>query len=280
MVRKSKEKDYESILNLWNLCFNDDSAFNEWYFLNQYNYKNTLVYEKNEQIFAMLQELPYEIKNIGKCTYIYGACTHPKYRKKGIMSELLNFSFNSDIKNGYKASVLIPQEKCLFHFYSKYGYKINFYLKNDIIQKQEYFKHNYIFRECNETDIYKINLLYEEILKCTNYIVRNFDYWKTLINMFYNLDGNIYCLEYNNNIVSYAFLWKNNFLWAQEVMSIEDEQTYIICNEIMKLYKKDSIKIALISKKENENVFGCIKQYSPYDNKFAYNDYYMNLMFN
>ena len=79
MIRFANNNDINNIINLWEKCFGKND-FSEWYFKTQYSCENTLVHEENGEISSMLQRLSYEISNVGKVTYIFGACTSPEYR--------------------------------------------------------------------------------------------------------------------------------------------------------------------------------------------------------
>lgn len=278
MIRYAEKSDYNEIFNLWNNCFEEDFNFSKWYFKNKYNYKNTLLYINDNKICSMIQQLPYKMSDIGNVNYIFGACTEKKYRNKGIMAELLNYSFKIDKLQKINASVLIPQENSLFGFYEKFGYKVNFYLENKIIKKNDIIMCNYnkdgIIRNCNNKDINKLNDLYEYNLKNTSHIIRLKKDWEILINMFNNLNGYVYCLEKDNNIISYAFIWKNNPYWIQEIMSLKDCYNNIFYLKLMDKYKLKNIKVTL---NKNEIPFGCIKKYYDEDKNKCY---YMNLMFN
>ena len=55
-------------------------------------------------------------------SYISGACTHPDFRSKGVMRELLSQSFARMLRNGVHFSTLIPAEPWLFDYYARMGY--------------------------------------------------------------------------------------------------------------------------------------------------------------
>lgn len=267
-------KDIPQIRKLWELCFPDDSGFNDWFFENKFDYKNTLLYLENDFICAMLQEIPEFINNIGKATYIYGACTHKEYRRKGIMSLLLKKSFENDIKKNIKASVLIPAEEWLFDFYGLFGYKPDFYIGNDIIEYSGTNVKNADVADINDID--EINYLYESVLSDRNYIKRTYDDWIIIINMFKDLNGEVYCLKENGKITACAFVWLSD-LYAQEILFSEYNYAVELANQIMKINNKSKMKITT-PKTNNIKKFGAIKLHSDINNNDL--DYYMNLMFN
>jgi len=128
MIRQGKDTDKETLMRLWKLCFPQDSdSFIRSYFDKIYANDKTLVYIDDEQPVASFQMIPYRLKT-GETLlwggYISGAMTHPDYRKKGYMAQLLNMSFNEMIKKGYDYAFLIPQEEWLIKMYEKFGFRL------------------------------------------------------------------------------------------------------------------------------------------------------------
>ena len=127
MIRQGKNTDKETLMRLWKYCFPQDTDFFiRFYFDSVYANEETLVYEENNQPVASLQMIPYQIKiadSFLRGGYISGVMTHPHYRKKGYMAQLLYASFDEMIKKGYDYTFLIPQEKWLIRMYEKYGFR-------------------------------------------------------------------------------------------------------------------------------------------------------------
>lgn len=119
---------YKPILKeMWKICFPDDSdTFIDFYFEGVYKNEETLVYLENDVPVASLQMLPYAIK-VGKVIqlsgYISGAMTHPDFRGRGYMEQLMKASFSVMQEKGFTSSFLIPQEKSLFDYYAQWGYE-------------------------------------------------------------------------------------------------------------------------------------------------------------
>ena len=127
MIRFAAQADLPAIRELWEQCFPDDTGFNPYYFRHHFSLEHTLLYLVNSTVAAMVQMLPYTLQ-LGQdlsaaATYIYGACTHPGYRRQHLMSQLLTESFALDRAQGRAASMLIPQEDWLFDFYRPFGYQ-------------------------------------------------------------------------------------------------------------------------------------------------------------
>ena len=86
----------EKVKNLWKLCFNDSEEFTELYFRLRYNNDINIAIQSGEEVIAALQMLPYPMTFEGEdihTAYISGACTHPDYRNRGVMHELLSQAF-------------------------------------------------------------------------------------------------------------------------------------------------------------------------------------------
>ena len=206
MIQTASKEDKAEIRRLWDMCFNDEEDFNNWFFTNRFKSEYCLVLREDGIIKAMAQMLPYEISALGKVTYIYGAATHPDYRKMGLMRALLERSFENDIKNGCIASVLIPANKNLFEFYKKLGYKTVFYVGKGSAAIGEYGE--YALRDAKREDIPFMNSLYEKESGAAH-IVRTYDYWEEQIEMFRKLGGGVLILTKRSDPCGYAFVSDN-----------------------------------------------------------------------
>ena len=125
----------EQVKSLWKLCFDDSEAFIELYFRLRYNNEVNLAIQSGEEVIAALQMLPYPMTFCNKIvptSYISGACTHPDYRAKGVMRELLSQSFARMLRNGVLFSTLIPAEPWLFGYYAKTGYTPAFRISHKV----------------------------------------------------------------------------------------------------------------------------------------------------
>ena len=92
----------EKVKNLWKLCFNDSEEFTELYFRLRYNNDINIAIQSGEEVIAALQMLPYPMTFEGEdihTAYISGACTHPDYRNRGVMHELLSQAFARMLHN-------------------------------------------------------------------------------------------------------------------------------------------------------------------------------------
>lgn len=254
MIRFAENEDTEKIKNLWNVCFPEDMDFNRYFFENIFSCKNTLLLEEEGNLLSMAQMLPYEIKNTGKVTYIYGACTAPEHRNKGHMRRLLEKSFSIDKKRRKAASILIPANKELFSFYEKLGYETSFYIGEGVYTPNG---DSGVCERAGYKDIPKLMNLY------TGDIVRKTGYWKMYIDMYNALGGNIFIRK-----DAYAFVTDR----VEEIMYSSDEGKNKLLNAICEYLNKNTVKVI---EKGNEP-FGMIKKYKPFDTE----NMYMNMMLN
>ncbi|WP_251620524.1 GNAT family N-acetyltransferase [Odoribacter lunatus] len=115
----------EEVIQLWRTCFSDTEEFIHFYFSKKYSDHNTLVHTERQHVVAALQMLPYPMTwcNTQVMTsYISGACTHPDYRSKGYMRQLLIKAFETMRNRKIAFSVLIPQDNSLYEYYSRLEY--------------------------------------------------------------------------------------------------------------------------------------------------------------
>ena len=115
----------EQVKALWKICFDDSEEFVEMYFRLRYKTEVNVAIKSGDEVISALQMLPYPMTFGGETvqtSYISGACTHPDFRSKGVMRELLSQSFARMLRNGVHFSTLIPAEPWLFDYYARMGY--------------------------------------------------------------------------------------------------------------------------------------------------------------
>ncbi|WP_303028232.1 GNAT family N-acetyltransferase [Bacteroides acidifaciens] len=115
----------EQVKALWKLCFEDSEEFVEMYFKLCYKNEVNVAIQSGDEVISALQMLPYPMTFCGETvqtSYISGACTHPDFRSKGVMRELLSQSFARMLRNGVQFSTLIPADPWLFDYYKRMGY--------------------------------------------------------------------------------------------------------------------------------------------------------------
>ena len=109
---------------LWQLCFGDDDLFLDSYFADAYQRESTLLYQEEGRLVAHLQYPQLSLIEAAETIqagYILAACTHPDYRGRGYMRELLVEALRREQARGDVLSVIIPAEGWLWDYYQRTG---------------------------------------------------------------------------------------------------------------------------------------------------------------
>ncbi|NDV84871.1 GNAT family N-acetyltransferase [Bacteroides sp. 51] len=120
----------EEVKELWKLCFDDNDEFVEMYFRLRYSSETTMTIQSGNKVVSSLQMPYYPMTFEGieiQTAYISGACTHPDFRGKGVMSQLLAESFSRMVQKNIPLSILIPANRGLYDYYAKTGYAPAFF---------------------------------------------------------------------------------------------------------------------------------------------------------
>lgn len=271
MIRFAAENDIPAIRALFELCFPDDSGFNDYFFAHLFRPERTLLLEQGGALCAMVQMLPYTLST-GEATYIYGACTHPAHRRKHLMARLLEYSFAEDRRRERVGSFLIPQEEWLFDFYAPFGYQPVFTLDSRKITRGQ----------APAADLRPLNgfaeaaALYErrtadESLR----VLRTSENWQAQIDLFASLGAGAFGLYENDCLTAYAFVWhgEDGGLFAQELIAEDEEQADTLCQALLHQFDKETISYGTAGGTQR---LGCFKPYA----ETAPTRGYINLMLN
>lgn len=144
MIRLSTHNDLQGIVAVWKEAFGDSEKDIRFFLDAQYKPENTVVYDSGGEIASVLFLIDGDMRIKGidyPSYYLYAACTLRKFRGRGIMSEMLEFSKKLAFKRNKYFIALKPGEDSLYNYYSKFGYKPVFTKKKavfDIIEPIEY----------------------------------------------------------------------------------------------------------------------------------------------
>lgn len=144
----------EEVKALWKLCFEDRDEFVDLYFEKRYRDDINVAIRQDGKVVSALQMIPYPMTFCGSVidtSYISGACTHPTYRKEGLMRKLLADAHRCMYERGIWLSMLIPAQKSLFDYYAKSGYAPSFGYVRERVQKKDLFV-SALFVVSDETD--------------------------------------------------------------------------------------------------------------------------------
>ncbi len=144
----------EEVKNLWKLCFDDSDEFINLYFERRYKDEINIAIRRDGKVVSALQMIPYPM-TLGKLemetTYVSGACTHPDYRRQGLMRQLLADAHRQMFEKGECLSVLISAEKNLLDYCSSLGYESSFYYAKQTFSVNDLYP-SLLFSVADETD--------------------------------------------------------------------------------------------------------------------------------
>lgn len=121
--------DLSAFKDLWKRTFHDSDAFIDLYFEHRYSPATTDFVERDGQLVAQLQRIPYPLyyhDMVLDMAYVSGVCTDEKHRRKGVMRQLLRQSHERMYANGTAVATLIPAENWLKDYYGSMGYARSF----------------------------------------------------------------------------------------------------------------------------------------------------------
>ncbi len=122
MISFANKNDRIELSSLWQRVFLEDKEVCDCFFEDIFASTVTPIIRIDNKIAASLFLLDCNIGSYrGKC--VYCAMTDYPHRGKGYMRELLDFSYNYCIENGFDFLILVPAEKSLFDYYAKCGFE-------------------------------------------------------------------------------------------------------------------------------------------------------------
>ncbi len=150
-IKTVKPEHYSQLKALWLTCFPDEekAALNN-FFEKSVTPENVIATFLGAKIVNAMYLLESEIVLKSKrynAIYVYGVCTHPEYRGKGLMKTAFKYLDESVADKSIDYLFLVPATDSLFEMYKKLGYKTGFSYEKINVDFNEIFSSE----ECNET---------------------------------------------------------------------------------------------------------------------------------
>lgn len=160
--RIARKEDYNKASVLWQKTFGDTSDTVN-YFLEHFASGNLLVCDNDAEIVSMMLLFESEIvikSHNYKAFYIYAAATDEKYRKKGIMSNLLEYA--GEIAKSRNAYFLFlkPASEYLYSFYRNNGFENAFFQNHETLYNSAV-KYQYDYVKWND-DVIKADKIFSD----------------------------------------------------------------------------------------------------------------------
>lgn len=212
---------------LWEEVFSEDSkAFTDYYFSNKALSNTTFIcrHLSTGQIVSMVHLTPYEmtIQKTGVPTfYIVGVATKKSHRHRGLMSTLLNKSFEYAARLLCPFVFLMPANPAIYEpFDFSYIYARPQYSVPEIITRKEVYINylsatdiqvQYLEKETSPKMLSALSDFAAETLSAQYdyYLTRTSSYYDTLLSELYAQNGGIYTFSLHNRLEGY-------FLYTEE----------------------------------------------------------------
>ena len=128
--------EYDSLKQLFTLCFEDSiESVNTFFEKTVSPERIVAIFDGDKAVSSLyLLESDIIIDGLGySAYYVYGVCTHPDYRKKGLMKRLFHFAEKLVEERSINYLFLVPAEKSLFDMYSESGFEKGIYYKEETV---------------------------------------------------------------------------------------------------------------------------------------------------
>ena len=120
-IRKLDRSEHEKTRNLWEQVFSEDSQeFVDYYYYIKTKDNTIYVVEEEDEIRAMLQLNPYQVKLQGSVIpsdYIVGVATQAEYRGRGYMRNLLIHALQDQYSQKMPFTFLMPAAEAIYYPY-------------------------------------------------------------------------------------------------------------------------------------------------------------------
>lgn len=107
---------------LWKQCFGDSDTYLDLFFSKLGREDTTFLCNVGEEAVGHLQLLDAAFASGGTlhpANYVFAACTHPDYRGRGVMKELLHEALREGRERGDLCSFIMPAEEWLYDYYAR-----------------------------------------------------------------------------------------------------------------------------------------------------------------
>ncbi len=156
MVRLSTKEDVVYLKQIWKSVFGDEEWLIDLYYENVFCDQDTIVWETKGKPVAVLHMIP-DIK--GEGVYFYALATLTKYRKQGVMTNLIKFALDIVKKREFTYAFLIPDNEKLFHYYENNGFVRKQWIENIEIEN-DFFEMNLELEKCEYAEMIKLTSMH------------------------------------------------------------------------------------------------------------------------
>ena len=250
---------------LFKLCFDDSAEFVDFYFQKRYTHENNHVILNNNAPVAALQAIPYAMTFFDEqinLAYLSAICTHPDFRNRGLMTQLLKNTFNQLFIDGVHATFLIPANLQLFDVYAKYDYKTIFYRTEKQINTVDFkIKNEYKISEyAIENSIKVFEYFTRKMIKRNFCIQHSFADFETICEDINNSNGMILIAEHQNKIAGISCAIRtDNEVAVIEHFADNDEILQAMLKTVSQKTEKNYLNIVEFPQSSDSKCFGMMR---------------------
>lgn len=257
--------------HLWEMSFDDDPSFTEFYFQKRYTDDNTISIDEDGIMLSVMQMLPYPFSILGQQVnsgYVSGACTDPEQRNRGLMHQLLKKSLYYLLHRDISICTLIPAHDWLFNYYSKSGFETIFYnkkIEGNIPQWTE-----------KDTQ-YQLDIFHDFDSKSYNYLLQMWSMmnaailhpkedFKIVLADLINAGGAIFTVSDKDKVVgvALAFYYKEErAIYINEIFTDASDIERFLLNHIGKTYNCNKYIKLQNENDQDGNPFGMLRIVQP-----------------
>lgn len=132
--------DFETLKELWSLSFGDKEPHLSNLLKMLTDPEHTIVFREEGRAFsaAFLREATLHIgENTYSVYYFFGAATHPDFRRKGYMEQIIRYCRTLCENRNIDFLVLAPNNNELYQYFSRFGFRANFYKKTTQLDRDQ-----------------------------------------------------------------------------------------------------------------------------------------------
>ena len=182
-VRKLSPEEHIKTRRLWEEIFTEDTPkFLDYYYSVKAKDNEIYVIEDNGEIVSMLHLNPYEMRvkdKIYQTHYIVAVATDERYRKRGLMRQLLNHAMQVMVDRGEPFTFLMPASEAI---YKPFGFEFVYEQKREKVVGKKCIDETLVIEKAKEEDCQAIADFANEFLKEYDVVTwRDEEYYKMIL---------------------------------------------------------------------------------------------------
>lgn len=182
-IRKLRQEEHIRTRRLWEDIFTEDTPeFLDYYYSTKVNNNEIYVIEDGDEIVSMIHLNPYHMRvkdKIYQTHYIVAVATLEKYRKQGLMKQLLNHTMQLMADRGEPFTFLMPASEAI---YKSFGFEFVYEQRREKVSGKKCEDSALEILEASQGDCQAIADFANEMLKEYDVVTwRDADYYKMIL---------------------------------------------------------------------------------------------------